>query len=55
MPAPATKAPSKKAFHFPKTAETDCCRADSKQTQDDAKAAVEAATKSQGKAAQASV
>ncbi|MGX6998497.1 hypothetical protein [Caballeronia sp. KNU42] len=50
MPAPSTKAPSKKAFHFPKTAETAEPAVSKRKAI--AKAAVEAAKESEGKAVQ---
>ena len=52
MPGPATKAPSKKAFHFPKTAETTAAEPAVSKRKSAAKAAVEATKESQGKTAQ---
>jgi hypothetical protein len=54
MPGPTTKAPSKKAFHFPKTAETETPEPTAPVSKRKAAAkAVEAATQAQGKAAKA--
>jgi hypothetical protein len=53
MPGPATKAPSKKAFHFPKTAETAAAEPTVSKRKSTAKAAVEAAKEPEGKAVQA--
>ena len=52
MPGPATKAPSKKAFHFPKTAETAAAEPTVSKRKAIAKAAVEAVKESEGKAVQ---
>jgi hypothetical protein len=54
MPGPATKAPSKKVFHFPKTAETAASEPAGSKRKSPAKPAVEAAkapAKSKAKAA----
>ncbi|SOE94294.1 hypothetical protein SAMN05414139_07109 [Burkholderia sp. D7] len=54
MPGPATKAPSKKAFHFPKTAETAAAEPVVSKRKATAKPAVKAAKEPQDKATQAS-
>jgi hypothetical protein len=53
MPGPATKAPSKKAFHFPKTSETAAAEPAVSKRKSTAKPAAEATMKPEGKAAPA--